>query len=106
MLLLSLVLAAPRTDPTVAGTPLPVEAQWAAIQACPKMSFPDGPSASGVVIGVKDGDAYLLTAAHAVPYDRLEVRFTTRERYPSPAWFAEDAEVIARWPDPDVALVR
>src|SRR5262245_27453898 len=101
MLLLSLILAAPPTEPTVAGAARPVEGQWAAILACPKVSLPEGSSASGVVIGVKDGFAYLLTAAHAVPYDRLEVRFTTRERYPSPAWYAEDAEVVARWPDPD-----
>lgn len=108
MFLLSLLLVGPPADPTVAGAALPVEAQWAAIQACPKLSLPDGPSASGVVVGVKDGSAYLLTAAHAVPepFDRVEVMFTTRERYPKPAWFAEKAEVIARWPDPDIALVR
>jgi len=106
MLLLTLLLAAPPTDPTVPGAALSVDAQWAAILACPKISIPDGPAASGVVIAVKDRFAYMLTAAHAVPYERLEVMFTAREGYPKPAWFAEKAEVIGRWPDPDVALVR
>jgi S1-C subfamily serine protease len=106
MLLLTLLLTAPPTDPTVAGAALPVETQWAAIVACPKISIPDGPAASGVVIAVKDGFAYMLTAAHAVPYERLEVMFTAREGYPKPAWFAEKAEVVGRWPEPDVALVR
>lgn len=106
MYVLCLLLAAPPTEPTIAGAALPIDEQWAAILACPKITVPEGPSASGVVIGIKDGFAYLLTAAHAVPYDRLEVAFTDRERYPKPAWFAEKAEVIARWPDPDLALVR
>jgi S1-C subfamily serine protease len=106
MFLLTLLLTAPPTDPTVPDAALSVDAQWAAIVACPKVALPEGPSASGVVVGVKDGFAYLLTAAHAVPFDRLDVVFTTRERYPKPAWFAEKAEVVARWPDPDVALVR
>src|SRR6476469_7581489 len=103
--LLPLLLATPPSEPTLAGVALPVEAQWAAILACPKISLPGGPSGSGVVVGVKDGFAYLLTAAHAVPvpYDRVEVMFTERPRYPKPAWFASDAEVVARWPDPDVA---
>src|SRR5581483_3707456 len=106
MLLLTLLLTATPGDPTVPGAALPVDAQWAAIQACPKISMPDGPAASGVVIAVKDGFAYMLTAAHAVPYKRLEVMFTSREGYPKPVWFAEKAEVVGRWPDPDVALVR
>lgn len=106
MFLLPLLLVAAPGNPTVPGAALPVESQWKAILACPKVLIPNGPSASGVVVGVKDGHGYLLTAAHAVPFDQLEVAFTTREHYPRTVWYAEKAEVVARWPDPDVALVR
>ena len=34
------------------------------------------------------------------------MRFTSRENFPKPAWFGDGATVIARWPDPDLALVR
>jgi S1-C subfamily serine protease len=83
-----------------------IEAQWPAILACPRVSAPNTTKGTGVVVGVKDGFAYLLTASHVAPYDRVEVAFTSRAEYPRPAWFAEKAEVVARWPDPDLALVR
>ncbi len=99
------LLIALAASPTVPGA-LGEDAQWAAILACPKVSVAGGAAGSGVVVGVKDGFAYLLTAAHVVPLDGVEVRFTSREAYPKPAWFADRPEVVARWPDPDVALVR
>jgi S1-C subfamily serine protease len=80
--------------------------QWAAVLACPKVSAPGAADGSGGVIGVKDGFAYLLTAAHVTVSDRVELVFTSAERYPKPAWYGDGAEVVARWPDPDVALVR
>ena len=101
MLALTLLLAA-----SPDGAALDADARWAAALACPVVSVPNGPTGSGVVVGVKDGHAYLLTAAHVVPLDGVEVRFTSRDRYPEAAWFADRPEVVARWPDPDVALVR
>lgn len=83
-----------------------VDARWAVLLACPKVSVPGIETGTGVVIGVKDGFAYLLTAAHVAQTDRVELKFTSREGYPRAAWFGEGAEVIGRWPDPDVALVR
>lgn len=83
------------------------EAQWPFLLACPKVSVPDTADGTGVVIAVKDGFAYLLTAAHVVGnYDRVSVAFTARATYPKPAWYPDQADVIARWPDPDLALVR
>jgi len=76
------------------------------IEASPKLIIPTQSAATGVVVGVKDGFGYLLTAAHAVPFDRVEVQFTSRANYPKPAWFGEKAEVVGRWADPDIALVR
>ena len=105
MLLLALLLPAP-ADPVVPGAALSVAAQWAAVAACPWVSVPNRTAGTGAVVGTKDGFAYLLTAAHVVPFDGVEVAFTTRETYPKPAWFAKQPEVVARWPDPDVALVR
>ena len=83
------------------------DAQWAAILACPKVTVPQTANGTGVVVGVKDGYAYLLTAAHVVgPFDRVSVEFTSPRVYPKPAWIPDKAEVIARWPDPDLALIR
>jgi S1-C subfamily serine protease len=82
--------------------------QWSTLLACPKVSVPSTTSGTGVVIGVKDGFGYLLTASHVVPppYDQVELTFTSRESYPQMAWSPKQAEVVARWADPDVALVR
>lgn len=82
------------------------EARWVALLACPKLSSPGEVLGTGVVVGTRDGFAYLLTANHVCPADRVEVQFTSRESYPRPAWFGDGAEVVARWPDPDIALVR
>ena len=59
------------------------------ILACPRVSTPTTAKGTGVVIGVKDGFAYLLTAAHVAPYDRVEVAFTSLDEYPRPAWFGD-----------------
>ncbi len=82
------------------------DARWAAILACPKVSAPGAADGSGVVIGVKDGFAYLLTAAHVAGSGLVELKFSSRENYPKPAWFGDGAEVIGRWADPDFALIR
>jgi serine protease Do len=83
------------------------DAHWAAVLACPKVSVPGSAAGTGVVVGTRDGFAYLLTAAHVVSdADRPEVVFTSRDQYPKPAWYGDRAEVVARWPDPDLALVR
>jgi S1-C subfamily serine protease len=34
------------------------------------------------------------------------VRFTSRESFPKTAWYGDGAAVVARSPDPDLALVR
>jgi S1-C subfamily serine protease len=82
------------------------EARWHALLACPRVSSPGNTVAVGVVVGVKDGFAYLLTANHVAASDRVEVQFTTREVFPRAAWYGDGATVVARWPDPDIALVR
>src|SRR5579864_1878287 len=105
MLFLSLLLPLP-TDPVVPGAALSADAQWAAVAACPVVAVPGGPTGSGVVVGERDGYAYLLTATHVAKFNGIEVRFFTREKYPAVAWYADDPEVVGRWPDPDVALVR
>lgn len=106
MLALALLLPTPGS-PVVPGTGLPPAAQWAAIEACPAVAVAGGgASGSGCVAGVRDGFAYVLTAAHVVPFDGITVRFTTREKFPADAWFADRPEVVARWPVPDLALVR
>jgi S1-C subfamily serine protease len=84
-----------------------VDAQWPAILACPKVWVPGNASGTGVVIGTKDGYAYLLTAAHVIgDFDAIIITFTSRSRYPTANWHQSNVKVLARWPDPDVALLR
>jgi serine protease Do len=82
------------------------DAHWAVVLPCPKVLAPGANQGTGVVVGVKDGFAYVLTANHVAAADRVEVQFATRENYPKGAWFGDGASVVARWPDPDIALVR
>jgi S1-C subfamily serine protease len=105
MFALALLLPTP-ADPIVPGSVLSDAAQWAAVAACPRVSVPNHTAGTGVVVATRDGVAYLLTAAHVVPFDGVELAFTTREEYPKPVWFAERPEVVARWPAPDLALIR
>lgn len=91
----------------IAAAALVVDSRFALILPCPSVSVPGAARGTGVVIGTRDGFAYLLTAAHvAGQLDRAEVAFTSRKTYPKVAWYADRTEVIARWPDPDLALLR
>jgi S1-C subfamily serine protease len=94
VIILVLLIAIPHT-----------EVNWPAVLACPKVSAPGVGDGTGVVIGIKDGTAYLLTANHVASSDRLEVQFTSQAYYPKPVWFGDGAKVVTRWPDPDLALV-
>ena len=80
---------------------------WAEILACPKVFVSGNASGTGVVIGTKDGFAYLLTAAHIIgDFESVRVLFTSRDRYPKTIWEPISVEILSRWPDPDVALLR
>lgn len=90
-----------------AAATLALDLQFPLLLACPRVSVPGSARGSGVVIGTKDQYAYVLTAAHVVgQYDQAEVAFTSRRLYPKVAWYAQSPMVIARWPDPDLALIR
>jgi S1-C subfamily serine protease len=83
------------------------DAQVSVALACPQVSVPGNGNGTGVVIGTKDDFAYLLTAAHVIgDFDAVDLIFTSRSRYPKPDWHPANVEVLARWPDPDVALLR
>jgi len=82
------------------------DANWQAMLACPKVSVPGTASGTGVIIGTRDGFAYLLTAAHVIgEIDAVNIEISSREKYPRPIWYPK-VEVVARWPDPDIALLR
>jgi len=82
------------------------EARWASLLACPKVSAPGTAEGTGVVIGVKDGFAYVVSAAHVAESDLVTLKFTSRANYPKAAWFGDGAVVIGRWPDPDISLIK
>jgi hypothetical protein len=106
MLLLVLSLIA---GPTVLGSATPPDAQWAAIAACARInSGPEGGSvATAVCVGRRDGFAYLLTAAHAVPKGEARAyEFFDRGTYPKPTPALTRGEVVFRLAGADVALVK
>jgi S1-C subfamily serine protease len=113
MLALALLIPTP-ADPVIPGSKLSEEAQWAAIEACPQVSVPNQVAGTGVVIGTRNGFGYVLTAAHVVPYDGVEVAFTTREANlkthreanVKPVWYGRSPKVVNRWHDADLALVE
>jgi S1-C subfamily serine protease len=76
-----------------------------AADACPRVACPGVAHGTGVVVGTKDGFAYVLTAAHVVKYDGVEVRFRPNGSAKD-EWYADEPKVLERWPDPDIALVR
>lgn len=87
---------------------LPLAAQWQAIAACPRVEI--GRKAgfgSAVVVGHRDGYAYLLTAAHVIDVDQTrEFQFFTRDSYPRPARTLTGGSVLLRSEKPDFALLR
>lgn len=84
------------------------EAEGAVLAACPRLSGePEaGPQATGVCVGLKDGYAFVLTAAHAVPKGEARAFefFARGEAVPGRTVIGGD--VLMRQADPDLALVR
>lgn len=81
-------------------------APWEVVEACPRLIVGTA-KATGVVIGQKDGFAYLLTALHAVTDDPpREVQFFTRRSYPGPARSLRGCVVVAKFPNSDFALLK
>jgi hypothetical protein len=111
-LLLAAAPAAP-PDPVVGNAVLTESAQWSALAASPRVLSRIGEAtttatATGVTVGFRDGSAYVLTALHAVPeiVAEREVQFFTRGSYPEPARKYLGVEVVGRWIEPDLALLR
>lgn len=88
---------------------LTTDAQWAAIEACPRIVNHAGNRTvgTGVVVSVRDGFAYVLTAEHvaANPEDR-EVQFFTRKSYPLPARKVRGVKVLAKYATADFSVLK
>ena len=86
--LLLAALVAGQTLPTTPVVPSAVfkdDAQWAAALACPRLVSRGGDQAAGtgVVVGTRDGVAYILTAAHVVKEaGDKEAHFFSKKSYP------------------------
>lgn len=91
---------------TLAAVALPdPAAPWDVVEACPRLIA--GGKATAVVVGQKGGVAYLLTAHHAVADDPpSEVQFFTRRTYPDTARSLRGCEVVAKFRQPDFALLK
>jgi S1-C subfamily serine protease len=87
------------------GLPDPA-APWEVVEVCPRL-IAGGAKATAVVVGQKDGIAYLLTALHAVADDPpAEVQFFTRRTYPDTSRVLRGGEVVAKFRQPDFALLK
>jgi len=83
--------------------------QWAAIEACPKLTVRSTDSATGsaVALAVKDGFVWLLTAGHVVrPGAATDVDFCRRASYPARDLTLNEALVVAKDPISDLALMK
>ncbi len=81
-------------------------APWELVEACPRLIVGTS-KATAVVIGHKDGSAYLLTALHAVAEDSpSEVQFFTRPTYPEPTRSLRGCVVEAKFRHADFALLK
>jgi S1-C subfamily serine protease len=84
-------------------------APWEVVEACPlvKVIGLERATATAVVIGQKDGFAYLLTAHHAVAdASPSDVHFYTRRSYPAVARVLRECKVVAKFPEADFALLK
>jgi S1-C subfamily serine protease len=109
MFALALLLPIPQ-HPVIPAAAFPLAAQWKAVAACPVLTV-DTPGSvfhgSGVVVGVRDGFAYVLTAAHVVKFEVPGVAFFTQGTYPRDGWRPDEAKLVKKWEgDIDLALVR
>ena len=106
--LVALMALALRPSPVALGLPAGAAAQWDAVAAVARVTGGiNAPVGSAVCVGLRDSDAYLLTAAHVVPPGGArEYQFFSRASYPAPAWSAVGGDVVWRSPACDAALVR
>src|SRR5262245_18563053 len=106
---LTVIAFAAPPGPTVPGSSLSEKQQWRAVLACPRISTTTGGygSATGVTIGLKDGVAYVLTAAHAVTGEESrEAHYFTKESYPAREKTFPKVQVALRLAAADVALLK
>lgn len=96
-------------SPIAANAVVSADRQWAAVEAVARVSAGDepGPVATAVCVGVRGGDAYLLTADHVTPAGQArQYEFFTRRSYPRPAFVLVGSGVVVRVPGSDLALVK
>jgi hypothetical protein len=105
---LLLLLAAPGEIKVADSKDFPAEAQVAAVVATVRVKNAAlNAEGSGVIVGRSGPVVYILTAAHNVEKaDRLQVSTFSKDSYPRPENVYAAAEVVARWKEQDVAVLR
>lgn len=94
--------------PTVEAKEFTPELQRSVLAATVRVVDRDGGNeATGVLVGVKDGEGYLLTAHHAVAKSgKVEILFFTDESYPKPSATVKASRVVFENADADLALLK
>lgn len=107
-LFVMLVTAQAEASPTVESKVFHMDSQWRAIEASPRIvdRTREGGTGSSVIVGVKDGFAYALTAAHVVrDSSKLDAEFFLRDRSGS-SHTVTGVLVLAKNPAADLALLQ
>jgi S1-C subfamily serine protease len=93
--------------PTVETKEFTPELQRSVLAATVRVVVDDGRKATGVLVGVRDGFGYLLTAHHAVEKSgKIEVQFFTAESHPKPSATVRADLVVFENPAADLALLK
>jgi hypothetical protein len=84
------------------------EMQVAAVEATVRVkNAASGANGTGVIVGRSGPVVYVLTACHnAEKADRVEVVTFSKTSYPNPEQVYRSAEVVARWKEQDLAVLR
>lgn len=88
---------------------LPSAAQWKAIEACPRIvsKLPVESYASGVLVGFRENEAYVLSAQHASTGSLRRFQFFTEESMPYPAVeISTMADVVVSNRTSDIVLYK
>lgn len=93
--------------PIVEAKEFPPEIQRSILAATVRIVDRDsGREATGVLVGVRDGNGYLLTARHAIARSsKVEVQFFSAESHPKPSATVKANRVVFENPAADLALL-
>lgn len=85
----------------------PEDKQWDAMACTARLSGSDGELGTAVVVGIRDGSVYLLTANHVVSGNaERKLEFFSKDKYFKPLVLSITELPVFRAPQADIAIVK